>query len=412
MKNTKKNIIWNAIAGIINACEAVLILAIVSRINSLTESGIITIAFSLGNLFMTIGKFGMRDYQVAHEKYDFPFKTFFAARIFTSILMIFIIILYLSFCWVSGQYTEQKILVIFFVSLWYAVEAFEDVFIAKYQVMGRLDIGSKFFVLRWIITIITFIGIDFITRNIIYASFGAFLGGLLIMIFLVVHSYQDRNNSLTLCKNLGLMTLFKECLPLCISAFINYYIINIPKYAINSLLNDELQAIYGYLAMPVFVIGLLNNFIYMPQLTNYVTDWKTGNTKQLFYRIMRQYKIIIYIMLFCLAGAYIVGTPLLSALYHYNLSTYKLYLLILLVGSGFLAVGTYISHVLTIIDKQQAALGGYIFVSIISSALIWTLVKYFRLLGAVVGCTISMALFAMTFSAIMYKCYKNTPDSP
>ena len=51
--------IWNAAAGMLNAAEAVLVMAIVSRTDGIETAGVFSLAFSLANLFMSIGKYGV-----------------------------------------------------------------------------------------------------------------------------------------------------------------------------------------------------------------------------------------------------------------------------------------------------------------------------------------------------------------
>lgn len=405
--NYQKNVIWNAAAGIINAGEAVIILAVVSRVNGLKEAGVMTLAFSLANLFMTIGKFGVRNYQVAHDGEDFSFRTFLRLRIITVIMMFLVSFGYSFYYFVLGINTIEKSAVIFFVCLWYAVEAFEDVFAGKYQAMGRLDIGSKIFSFRWILTIALFIITDLISRNIVLASACALAGGLIFGIIInafVYFRYRDTENIKT---DRGLKILFMESIALCISAFLYFYMTNIPKYAINSFLGDEVQAIYGYISMPVFVISLLHSFIYQPQLTKYVIEWRENKVNQFVHRVVRQLWWVVGIILVCLFGAYILGIPVLSILYHEVLDGYRMHLLILLLGGGFFAAGAFLANMLTIIDEQRKGVIGYLFVSVAGYIIINRMVEKFELLGAVWGYTITMILLTITFCGIFVWVVKN-----
>ena len=55
-----------------------------------------------------------------------------------------------------------------------------------------------------------------------------------------------------------------QCFPLFVGLFLQFYIGNAPKYAIDAILSDNYQAIYGFIAMPVFIISLLNSMIFNP----------------------------------------------------------------------------------------------------------------------------------------------------
>ena len=397
----KKNVLWNAIAGLINASEAVIVLAVVSRVNGLREAGILTLAFSLANLFMTIGKFGIRNYQIAHEGEDFSFKTFLTFRIITVSVMFIITFVYVAYYFMSDRYTLEKSLAIFFVCMWYAVEAFEDVYVAKYQVLGRLDVGSKIFSVRWIATIFSFIVLDIILRNIVIAAAIAFMVDLILGIVLITYTYVKYKKPEYLELERGIKVLFIESIALCVSSFLYIYMTNVSKYIISSQLGDEVQAIYGYISMPVFVISLLNSFVYQPQLTAYVAELRENKIPQFVKRIMRQLIILFLIIAACLIGAYILGIPVLSVLYHADLREYKIHLLVLLLGAGFFALGAFMANMLIIADEQRKGMIGYLLVSISEYVLINALVDKFGLFGAVWGYTISMFFMAVLFSGIL-----------
>ena len=65
--NYKKNLLWNLCAALVNASEAVVVIMIASRFNDREEAGILTIAFSIGNLLMMLGKYGIKNYQVSQD---------------------------------------------------------------------------------------------------------------------------------------------------------------------------------------------------------------------------------------------------------------------------------------------------------------------------------------------------------
>ena len=56
---------WNTGAAMLNAFQTVFILMLISRIDPVIDAGVFTIAFAIGNLMMTIGKYGIRQFQVS-----------------------------------------------------------------------------------------------------------------------------------------------------------------------------------------------------------------------------------------------------------------------------------------------------------------------------------------------------------
>lgn len=393
----RKNIIWNIIAGIINAAEAVIIVAVVSRVNGLKDAGIMTYAFSVANLLMTIGKFGIRNYQVVHEGDEYTFKVFVNFRIVTVGIMVLFAAIYLLHNLGIYNDTSQKSICVFFVCMWYAVEAFEDVFAGSYQAKGRLDIGSKMFSVRWILMLFVFIAVDFVSKDIVKAVIWSFVVCFISGTVFIIYTYfrYIDNNPGDSRKGMGI--LFKESVSLCIASYLYMYITNIPKYAINTYLGDEIQAVYGYISMPVFVVALLNSFIYRPQYVLYSMEWKEHKIQRFSYRVVRQIFVLAIIMLICLFGGFLLGTPVLSILYHEDLSAYKIHLLETLLASGFLAVGGFIANIFTVMNEQRKAMLIYLVVSLVGRFIIYNMVQQFQLTGAVWGYMITMILLALVF---------------
>ena len=180
----------------------------------------------------------------------------------------------------------------------------------------------------------------------------------------------------------GVQTCALPIFPLFLGSFLSFYIGNAPKYAIDGVLNDELQACYGFIAMPVFVIGLLNNFVFNPMIYKMSVLWDKGKKNEFLKKFIIQVMIVIGITLVCIVGAYLVGIPILSFLYNTDLSLYKYELLILLLGGGFLALSGLLVTVITIIRFQNSLMFGYIIVSILAYTLSKIAVEQYSIRGA------------------------------
>ena len=147
------------------------------------------------------------------------------------------------------------------------------------------------------------------------------------------------------------------------ATFLLFYIGNAPKYAIDAVMDDVAQAQYGYIAMPVFVVGLLAGFIYNPIIASLADDWAEGRRGAFARRFALQTLIIVGITLVCIAGAWLLGVPVLNLLYNTELAPYKTDLLVLLAGGGFLAMATLFTTGLTIIRWQNKLIPGYVIVA-------------------------------------------------
>ena len=191
--------------------------------------------------------------------------------------------------------------------------------------------------------------------------------------------------------------IFVACFPLFVGNFLSQYIGNAPKYAIDAQLGDELQACYGFISMPVFVIGLLNNVIFTPIIRIMAENWAKNNKKAFLKRFGQQVLIAIGITLVCIVGANLLGIPVLSIMYNTDLSSYKRELLILLLGGGFLALSGLLNTVLTIMRFQYPLFWGYAAVAIAALVGSGRVVSKWGMLGATWLYTFLMAALFVVF---------------
>lgn len=411
----KQDYIWNTTAGLINAAEAVVMSMIVTRITGLTDAGMLTIAFAVGNLMMTVGKFGVKNYLVTDIENRFSFPVYFKARLLTVFVMILSFCGYLFYASEYLGYEHEKVVIIFMVCMIYAVEAIEDVFWGYYQRRNRMDAGAKLFCFRWIGILVVFPAALWISRNLGTALFVCLIVSLVIFLFALHQSYggicreEDRNvTAFTGQKNMvEIGQLLKTVFSLFGISFLALYVNNAPKYAIDACLSDEIQACYGFVAMPVFVIGLLNNFVYQPTLVPMAVEWEEKQSRKFRHRIFRQLGVIGALSLVCLAGAWAVGIPVLSWLYHTDLSAYKQELMILLAAGGFLAVSGYLSVVLTIMRCQKSLLWPYCLVAAAAAAGLKGIVLRYGTVGAAGYYLGLMALLCVLYGVILGIKFRN-----
>lgn len=398
--NIQSGFFWNTIAGIINAAEVVIILMVVTRVSGLEMAGIVTIAFSVGNLLMTVGKYGMRNFQVTDISNVFSFNDYFSSRIVTVFVMFLLTIIYLFYAGVCLNYSFQKITIVFLICLIYMIESVEDVFWGDYQRYGHLDYGGKAFSFRWIIQLSVIVIILSVCKNIIAAFFAACICGIIF-----TYSYNKKLHTVFQKEGLrfgtqNLLSLLYCCFPLFLTVFLSNYIVNSPKYAIDALLDEKSQACYGFVAMPVFVVALLSNFFYQPILLDLANIWERKDFFNLRKVIQKQCAIIIGLTIFCIVMAYFLGIPFLNVLYSTNLYNQKKELLILLCGGGFLAMGSLCIVIMTIFRIQHKAIFVYSFVAILAFCFSKIIVKSYGVTGAAYLYTAMEAL-----TSFMLWCY-------
>lgn len=393
--------VWNMAGSMLNAFQSVIFLMIITRAVNLYEAGLFTIAYANANLFLNIGKYGMRTFQISDVNDQFSFKEYRVSRYTTTFLMILVSVIYVIIAGNMNDYTKEKSMIIIWMCLFKVVDSIEDVYLGLYQQKNRLDISGKCMTLRMISTIIVFAICLVIFRALLPALIAAtiFTSSVCILnIYLTYKSFSRDHELKTNFSKASLWKLLRLCFPLFLGLFLGFYIGNAPKYAIDSNLNDELQAIYGFIAMPVFVIGLLNNFIFNPIIARMSLMWHEKNIDSFKKLFKRQMLIIVGIIAVCEAGAFVLGIPVLSILYNTNLKGYKAELLILLLGGGFLAFSGLFVTILTIMRKQNSIAIIYIIVSVMALFMSPILVKKYAIMGAATLYLVLMILLCLMFA--------------
>ncbi len=377
----RESYIWNLIGSTLNAFQSVIMLVIITRVTSLNDAGIFSIAYANSVLLLNIGKYGMRNYQVSDYKSVFSFSEYKNSRIITSLSMLIVSALYVLIAAKINDYSVNKSLIIFVMCIYKTIDALEDVYHGLYQKNNRLDIAGKAMSFRMAVTLIVFGASIIISKSLLVSlSLTTLISGLICMYTIIITYDKFKQDKKASGDNIT--KLLKICFPLFLSLFLSFYINNAPKYAIDSLLNDELQACYGFIVMPVFIIELLNGFIFNPIIYRLTNEWNTNKIKAFKKAIAKQTVIIFLITALCEAAAYIAGIPVLSFLYNTDLSQYKSDLLILLLAGGGLALAGFFVTILTIMRKQKFILFAYGFVAIAALILSGPVVKNYSITGA------------------------------
>lgn len=392
--------IWNMIGSLLMAFQSVIMLMILTRVLGLVEAGVFTIAYANANLFLTVGKYGMRYFQVSDVKDQFTFAEYKFSRILTSAAMMITSIGYILYSAAENGYSPEKTQVILWMCLFKVIDALEDIYHGMYQRKGRLDVASKAMTVRLLISTVVF-GVGLILlKNLLMALIVATILTFLVFVLITKWTYGEFGISAEKADTRNLILLLKMCFPLFAGSFLSFYIGNAPKYAIDSMLTDELQACYGFIAMPVFVIGLLNNFIFNPMLYQMSVLWNERKVKMFVMKTIWQTGIVAVITIVCIVGAYLLGVPVLSWLYNTDLAPYRQELLILLLGGGFLGLSGLLNAVITIIRFQKSLMWGYIAVSVIALIFSDKVVGAYGMMGASVLYTLLMGLLCVIFAGV------------
>lgn len=410
--------IWNLIASLMVACQSVVILIVITHTIGSVEAGIYTIGNTYANLFMTIGKYGMRDFHVSDVKREFSFRVYKNSRIITCSIMVVSFMVSVFVAAMNNGYSSHKTWILIFLCLYKLPDAFEDVFFGEYQRKGRLDIAAKALTIRMFATIGLFMLVVAVFKDLLLASAITCIVTFLIMIYLLIvtrkyvftdgaRAGMNDDNVIIQDKNTDLLNNEEEwkkalrlliiTAPLAIVSFLSIYVNASPRTAIDKYMSDTEQAIYGYISTPVFVVQTLITSIFNPKIYRISCIWNDKKIKELINEIIKLSLFIVGLTAVFMMGTFFVGIPILSLLYNMDLSIYKSDLMIMMAGSGLLSFVWLMTCMLIIMRRQKIILAVYVFVSAIAFICSDMVVKGNGIFGAVIFYLILLAILGSAF---------------
>ena len=355
-KNIQRSaVIWNAVAACLTSFQSMLLLMLLTHFGTPEHSGYFVMAFTAANLFMHLGKFGMRQYQVTDAGGKYAFRDYVTSRGFSVGLMTAALVLFLLWSLLFNGYTAEKAVVVALITFYRGVEAAEDVLHGRLQQLGRLDIAAKILAIRNAVFMAGFAALYLLTKNLILTCAVNAAVTLLLCVMLNKPFYQAEREG----QKGKVSRLLLECLPLCLTMVTYMYLGNAPKYIVDGLVSDEVQTRFNIVIMPAFVGSLLCSFIFNPALKRIGDLWNDQDIPTLRKTTLRLVLVPVAVDAVLLLGGWFLGIPVLSAVYGVDLTDYRLTLMIFLLASGAVAMLNLFVALLTAMRKQKHLLLAY-----------------------------------------------------
>lgn len=392
----KKNFIWNTLGAGFNAFNSLFFMIIATRVNGVDDAGVFTIAFSTACILYAIGLYAGRVYQVTELNKNITDKDFIINRLITCFSMIIFLIL---FC-VVRNYDIEKSIIFLLLTIYKALEAFSDVVYGVLQKNDKLDIVGKSLFGKSLISIILFLVIDILTKNMIISIISMIIACILIIIFYdfrKTYSYIDLKIKIDWHNVLNIL---KKGFFVFAISFLGMYVVNAPKYSIDSFLTNDYQTIFGIIVMPATIMSLIAQFLIHPYLNKILEFYKTKNLKGLEKVLLKIIGIIILFGIIATILGYVIGTQVLGLIYGLDLSMYKVSLAIIIISATLYTIGTVCSSILTTVRETFSQFIIYLGVSIFAFIISATLTKFLGINGSIIA-----YFFIMTSQCLAYFIY-------
>lgn len=397
--------LWNAVNAIISALQSPVIMMVMTRTNGIDDAGVFSIAFAIATLMLYVGLYGLRRFQSSDLNEKYSFGEYHGMRILSCSIMIFASIVYCIYSCCFSSYSVEKAAVVFMICIAKCCQAYSDVYHGCMQQKGRLDVATKSSSVRYAAELIAYVVLLIITNNLIVSTAAYMLSSIVFLILTSVNAgknygyYRPEFN----LKKIKMLTV--EGFPLFVSLFLNMYISNAPKYAIDAYLTDQIQALYNMIFMPAFMVMMISNFIFNPILTTYAELWLSKTTSKLNSmksHIKKQMIVVAGLTVLGLVVAYTVAIPILSFVFGVNLEEFRNELCVVMIGGGALAYATFFSTVITVMRLQNTLLVCYGSVAVLAKLLSKLFVLEYGIMGAALLYAILMILLAAMLCVITW----------
>ena len=402
---SRSTYLWNAINSGLSAALFPVILLVVKRTNGVYDAGIYSIAFAVAALMLFIGQYGLRRFQSSDINEKYTFREYHGMRFITCGAMIIASAGYCFYGVLARDYGWDKFTIVLLICLLKVIQAYADVLHGHMQQKGRLDVAAKASAVRFLAELVSCSAALIVTHDLLISSVVCILVSLTVLLLTSVNAARRYCDTMMPAISGGkFRQLLIEGFPLFISLFLNMYISNAPKYAIDAHLTEEVQAYYNVLFMPAFVIQLIAYFIFNPILTTYAKLWlseREEDLRKLFRLIRRQCLVLLGLTALAVAVALTIGIPVLSFIFDMDLTGHRMDLAILMIGGGAMAYGVFFNYVITIIREQRFLLISYGIAALAALLLSGPFVVRAQITGASMLYAVLMCVLAALLGAVL-----------
>ena len=404
MNNTpsqKSIYIWNLLGNFAAAAVSVLYLLIVSRMQTSEVADQFSLATSIGNLWIIIGQFQVRNYQATDVNSSHPFSAYFFTRLLTVVLMLITLLPYLRI--INYDFTNSSLMIITWIIVYRVADAFSDLFQGYFQQHGRLDIAGKAMVYRYALSVLILLfGLLLSQSMVLTLTVLAFFN--LFFVFVYDYAYFKLFDKLSFRNSFSRNTIdesfkiIRVCFSLFIYGFLLTLVFNEAKLSISGayakgIVEAGAQRDYNILFMPVFFMSLCI-LVVRPLITQMAELWQRKQF-QVFYKMFLKILLLtLSIGIVITFLTYLIGVNVLSLIFGLDLLKYKLELTILVLSGVLYSFSIILENILIIMRKHYYLLSVYFLMFIVTKIITTELVNKYQIMGASISFCIAMIVYA------------------
>lgn len=389
----KENTLWYTMGTMCSSATSFLLMIYVTRILGVDEAGVFSISYSVGQLMLSIGWFGTRQFQVSDINEEFKFSDYLSLKLFMTIIMMVGCLIYSVFL----HFNTYKMLVTFLYCLFLICDVFADLFSARFQQVDKLFLSGMSYIIRILGYNLVILFSLLCFKNLIVAIVLAMIYSALELTFFDLQLIKRISQIKIEFHMDKIIQLIKNCFPLFISSFLTTFIVNVPKNAIELNFDSSVQTYYNIIFMPSYIINLFCMFIFVPLYTSIANTWLNSTKDKFINTVVKLMIFDVLLSLVVFAGCYFLGIPLLELVYGVDLHSVKSSFLVLIVAGCFTSMNSILSYIFTVIRRQKFMIYIYVVAMVLAQVMVKTLTLNYGIFGASLDYLIGIALITVMF---------------
>lgn len=376
----KKDVFWNSLGTAAWSFLSLFLLIIVTRLNGIGDSGLFSFAFAFAIIMFTISCYGGRAYQVSDHKNSFVADDYISLRVFTSLIVVVITTIFI----LLNGYDLQKSTLIFLLVGQRVFDAIADVFYGIMQKKRHLYISGKSLFYKSLLSLIAFLAVDLLTKNLLVSTLLLPIISLLFVLFYDIPQSRKLESFSIRLKIVEIRRILRFTFLPFIVAVMGLVFANLARYFID-IYHPNLQGYFGIIIMPLSLIILLFSFISTPAILHLSDKY---NNKEFHTLNISIGKIICIIsaatVLFCIF-MYFFGNPLLRLLFNIDFTHYILDVVLVVIIGFSISITSLFTNIAIIARRLQFTAIVYFLSNVLLVVLCILLVRQYQIRGAIVA---------------------------
>ncbi len=402
--HARDNFLWNMVGSVVYAASTILLDRLTRGAAGTGAGADFNIAFKTGQILLTVGYFEIRPFQVTDVNNEYSFQDYLSLRVITCAVMAALGFLYPA---VSGEEGERFALFAL-LCLYKLMDGAADVFEGEFQKHGRMDLAGKSVAFRTVFSVAAYGVALYLTRDVVFSvcvMVAAAAAGVLFFDVTMIGCFARLSLSFNGAR---LKKLVRSTVFLFIGSILCLYIFNASNYAVDAVYqgadaaSEDIRYVYACIFMPTSVINLASGFVFKPVLTTMAAHYVEGRLSAFGSLVGKLLLGVTALTALALAGGALLGIPVLSLIYGYDLNGYLPELLVLILGGGFNAAGIILYYAMTVMRRQKEILASYVVVALVTLAVSHWSVQNFGLMGAALSYCDVMLLQTLVFGAAAF----------